>query len=62
MLSSLPIYFMSLFPLPVGVADRMEKIQRDFLWGDLGEEIKFHLYNWNTVCTLVQLGGLGVRN
>jgi hypothetical protein len=32
MLSSLPTYFLSLFPLPVSLANMMEKIQRDFDW------------------------------
>ena len=32
-LSSMPIYFMSLFYLPRKVRFRVEKIQRDFLWG-----------------------------
>ncbi len=30
-LSSLPTYFLSLFPIPKGVAHRLEKIQRNFL-------------------------------
>ncbi|RVW36589.1 hypothetical protein CK203_072861 [Vitis vinifera] len=33
-LSSLPIYFMSLFIIPRKVSLRLEKIQRDFLWGE----------------------------
>ena len=37
-LSNLPTYFLSLFPIPVGVARRLEKLQRDFLWSGLGEE------------------------
>lgn len=32
-LSNLPTYFMSLFPVPVGVPNPLEKLQRDFLWG-----------------------------
>jgi hypothetical protein len=35
-----PTYFMSLFPFPTGVANRIEKLQLDFLWGVLGEEFK----------------------
>jgi hypothetical protein len=50
-LSNLPTYFMSLFPLPVGVANRIEKLQRDFLWGGIGDEFKFHLVSWSKVCS-----------
>ena len=32
-ISSLPIYFMSLFVIPQKMCTRLEKIQRDFLWG-----------------------------
>ena len=34
-LSNLPTYFLSLFPVPVKVANRMEKLQRDFLWSGI---------------------------
>ena len=32
-LSSVPLFFMSLFKLPSGVADKLVRIQRNFLWG-----------------------------
>jgi len=36
-LSSFPTYFLSFFPLPSTVAKRLEMIQRDFLWGGMGD-------------------------
>jgi hypothetical protein len=32
-LSSLPTYYLSLIPIPISVACRIEKLHRDFLWG-----------------------------
>ena len=61
-LSSLPTYFMSLFPIPASMALRIDKIQRDFLWGGMGKGKKFHLVNWSHVCQPLKMGGLGVRN
>ena len=49
-LSNIPTYYLSLFPILVGVAHRIEKIQRDFLWGGMGEEFKYHLVSWDRVC------------
>ena len=60
-LSSLPIYFLSLFRMPKLVCSRLEKIQRDFLWGGSNLERKPHLVNWKTVCLEKSRGGLGVR-
>ena len=60
-LSNLPIYFMSLFRIPSLVCKRLEKIQRDFLWGGGNLEKKSHLVSWATVCTDKKVGGLGVR-
>ncbi|KAF5467197.1 hypothetical protein F2P56_017049 [Juglans regia] len=61
-LSNLPTYFLSLFPLPIKVANRTEKLQRDFLWSGLGEEFKFHLVNWSTICISISWGGLGIHH
>ena len=60
-LSSLPTYFLSLFTIPKHVAKRIEKIQRNFLWGGLGDGFKHHLVGWNTVCCPIANGGLGIR-
>uniref|UniRef100_A0A2N9FVR5 Reverse transcriptase domain-containing protein n=1 Tax=Fagus sylvatica TaxID=28930 RepID=A0A2N9FVR5_FAGSY len=61
-LSNLPTYFLSLFPIPAGVAQRLEKIQRDFLWSGLGEELKFHLVSWPKICEPIRSGGLAIWN
>ena len=42
-LFSLPMYFLFLLPLPRKVANRMEKLQRDFLWSGISGESKLHL-------------------
>ena len=61
-ISSLPVYFLSLFPLPASVNRRMEKLQREFLWGGMGDAHKFPLVNWKTVCHPIHYGGLGIKN
>jgi hypothetical protein len=40
-LSNLPIYFLPFFPIPVGVANQIEKIQRDFLWEESVMSLNF---------------------
>ena len=47
--------------MPISVGCRLEKIQRDFLWGGGSLEKKAHLVKWITVCTTKKKGGLGLR-
>jgi hypothetical protein len=58
----LPTYMMSLFPIPALVAKRIEKIERDILWGEMNDEAKMHLVEWDKVCSPMDEGGLGIRN
>ena len=60
-LSSLPTFFLSLFTIPLVVADRLERIQRNFLWGNSEEAFKYPLVAWNKVCWPIEIGGLGMR-
>ena len=48
-LSSLPTYYLSLFTIPQHVADRLERIQRNFLWGRSTDVFKYSLIAWEKV-------------
>ena len=61
-LSSLPIYYLSLFYMPQKVCARLERIQKQFLWGGSNLEKKPHLVSWATVYTEKRKGGLGLRS
>ena len=61
-LSSLPIYHLSLFRMPQKVCVRLERIQRQFLWGGSAPEKKIPLVSWATVCSEKCKGGMGVKS
>jgi hypothetical protein len=52
-IANIPTYYLSLFPLPTSVVVRIEKLQRDFLWGRLEEEFKYHLVSWSKVSSQI---------
>ena len=60
-LSSLPTYYLSLFTTPVAEADRLEHIQRNFLWGSSDKCFKYPLVAWEKVCSPLEMGVLGIR-
>jgi len=59
-LSSIPLFFMSLFKLPSGVAGKLVKLQRNFLWGWGADERKIAWASWNLACKPQEFGGLGI--
>ena len=61
-LSSLPIYHLSLFRAPLKVCARLERIQRQFLWGGSDLVKKVSLVSWATVCTEKRKGGMGIKS
>ena len=42
-LKNVPLYFLSMFKIPCGIAAKIEAIQRRFLWSDLEDKKKLHL-------------------
>ena len=59
-LSNIPIYFLFLFKCPVSVADRIERLQWDFLWQGREQSKKYHLVKWALVYKSKKEGGLGL--
>ena len=60
-LSNLPIYYLSLFRMPQKVCARLERIQRQILWGGSDLEKKPSLVSWVIFCTDKRKGGLGLK-
>uniref|UniRef100_A0A803P465 Reverse transcriptase domain-containing protein n=1 Tax=Cannabis sativa TaxID=3483 RepID=A0A803P465_CANSA len=59
-LSSLPLYFLSLFKAPRSVTKALEKMMRDFLWEGSESSGGEHLVAWDEVCRPRHEGGLGI--
>ena len=60
-LLSIPTYYLSLFTIPQHIVDRLERIQRNFLWGSSNEVFRYPLVAWDKVVWLVEIGGLGIQ-
>lgn len=61
-ISSIPIYFMSSFLLPIWVIKRIDKIRRDFLWGKIDSRRGIPLINWEVACLPKEFDGMGAAN
>ena len=56
------IFYLSFFKMPVSVASKIVRIQREFLWGGTEGGRKISLVSWKVVCQPKEFGGLGVRD
>jgi len=59
-LSNLPIYFLSLFPMPAVVTTWIEKKFISFLWSGKEEGKKLYNVNWSTISLPKSAGGIGI--
>lgn len=48
--ASLPIYTMQTFKIPITFCVKIDRLNRNFLWGHENEKNKVHLVKWRNVC------------
>ncbi|GAU29855.1 hypothetical protein TSUD_379450 [Trifolium subterraneum] len=61
-LAAIPIFYLSLFKMPVGVWKKLVGLQRRFLWGGAAGASKISWVNWLDICRPKKEGGLGVKD
>lgn len=61
-LSNLPMYNMSLYPIPMGIIEKINKIQRQFLWSGEIDKKGMALIRWELIQLPKRFGGLNVSN
>ncbi|GMP25580.1 hypothetical protein CsSME_00002379 [Camellia sinensis var. sinensis] len=59
--SAIPAYTMQTTAIPKNVCDEIDRINRNFLWGDTLERKKVHLVKWEKVCKSKNAGELGLK-
>nr|GEW53420.1 ribonuclease H-like domain, reverse transcriptase, RNA-dependent DNA polymerase [Tanacetum cinerariifolium] len=61
-LSSLNVFWASMFILPQGVCEEIDKIFKDFLWKANGKRKIWYSVAWKEVCMQKSEGGLGLKS
>ena len=59
---AIPTYTMSCFQLPKGLCEDLERMERNFWWGQKDQEAKMAMVSWGKMCKPKAQGGLGFRN
>ncbi|KAG5576276.1 hypothetical protein H5410_056410 [Solanum commersonii] len=61
-MDALPIYMMSLFPIPKSIEKKINMLRRSFLWQGSKEKRGYNLVKWDTLTLNKNHGGLGIKN
>lgn len=61
-LTSIPLYHMSIFKVPLGVLQKLESVRKNFFNGTEGSVRKSSWFNWNKALASKKNGGLGVSS
>ena len=62
MISSILLYYMSLFKMPMSVINIITRIQREFFWGWGHEGRRIAWVKWENMCKTKEEGGLGIKD
>ena len=60
-MSTIPNYIIQVTALLTHLCDKLNKINRDFLWGSTSEKRRLHLVGWNKIIKSKEEGGLGIQ-
>lgn len=60
-LSSIPVYAMSMYLLPLSTIKKMDTARKRFFWQGGSLKRKYHLIKWSKITKPKQKGGLGVK-
>ena len=60
-MSVIPNHIMQGVSLPSHICNKLDKVNRDFLWGSTSEKRKLHLVGWSKIVRPKEDGGLGIQ-
>ncbi|KAK9986163.1 hypothetical protein SO802_031114 [Lithocarpus litseifolius] len=61
-MAAIPNYVMQGAALSAHLCDKLDKINKDFLWGSSSEKRKLQLVGWNKIVKPKEEGGLGIQS
>lgn len=61
-LTSMPMFLLSFFEVPVGVRKRLDFYRSRFFWHSDEVKRKYKLIRWDIICRPKDQGGLGIEN
>lgn len=60
-MEAIPSYVMQGVALPMHICEKIDKVNRDFLWGSTKDKRKLHLVDWGKIVKSKEEGGLGLQ-
>lgn len=61
-IQAIPIYTMMTTLIPKSCLNEIQRLQRNFIWGDLEDKKRMHLVKSDTLILPKECGGLGVKD